>query len=555
MIGVFCQDNERNVFTEFFELFKTPWEFFEPDHSYDVVLSTQPTLADHGEARLVIVYSAKRTAYDELFNLTLQGSLSPRLIMSSENLLPVYGRGAIISGKGNLLLWEQSTNAPVAIEISESSQTVVRIGFNLGEEIAFLLLEGQPVEFAQYPSLDIHISLLRSWILNAGMALVEIPPQPMGYKSFACITHDVDFSGIRNHKFDATMWGFLYRAVFGSLVDLFKGKIRVNALLTNWLAVLKLPLVYLGLVKDFWKDFDDYVVADRGFTSTFFLIPIKNYAGLQKDDQKQGKRAVPYQINEVSDQVKYLLESGYEIGLHGIDAWQNSDSGRNELRLVADVTHQKRVGIRMHWLFFDHDTPRILEQAGFEYDATLGYNDTVGYRNGTAQVFCPIGLSELVELPLHIQDTALFFPRRLNLASEAARQLCQPILDFVFDSGGVLTISWHERSLKPERLWGDFYRWLLDELQSGNAWIGNAQQITDWFRLRRSFKFRRKDNHAVAVLIDAPTVESDLGPGIFIRLHAPFKPVLSPAEARDNFRDIPWNGRKMIDLSLGGEIE
>ena len=28
-----------------------------------------------------------------------------------------------------------------------------------------------------------------------------------------------------------------------------------------------------------------------------------------------------------------------------------------------------------------------LEKAGFSYDSTVGYNETIGYRAGTAQVF------------------------------------------------------------------------------------------------------------------------------------------------------------------------
>ena len=40
----------------------------------------------------------------------------------------------------------------------------------------------------------------------------------------------------------------------------------------------------------------------------------------------------------------------------------------------------------------------------------VGYNETVGFRAGTSQVFAPIGTKHLLELPLHIQDTSLLYP-------------------------------------------------------------------------------------------------------------------------------------------------
>ena len=38
-------------------------------------------------------------------------------------------------------------------------------------------------------------------------------------------------------------------------------------------------------------------------------------------------------------------------------------------------------------LFLLPESPRQLEAAGFDYDSTWGYNNAVGYRPGTSQVF------------------------------------------------------------------------------------------------------------------------------------------------------------------------
>src|SRR5438034_4827601 len=85
---------------------------------------------------------------------------------------------------------------------------MLRLGYSLFREVEYLLSVGQPPENAHTPTLDMHIMMLRDWILDAGITLLEIPPSPSGHRFAVCLTHDVDFLRIRDHKFDHTMWGF-----------------------------------------------------------------------------------------------------------------------------------------------------------------------------------------------------------------------------------------------------------------------------------------------------------------------------------------------------------
>ena len=52
MIGVIFRDTQKSVVEEFFELFKTPWEVFRPNRSYDVV-RTSAWETIHWAGRLV----------------------------------------------------------------------------------------------------------------------------------------------------------------------------------------------------------------------------------------------------------------------------------------------------------------------------------------------------------------------------------------------------------------------------------------------------------------------------------------------------------------------
>jgi len=101
----------------------------------------------------------------------------------------------------------------------------VRLGYDLFQEIHWLLTSGQPVENAHFPSIELHIAMLRNWMLEAGVAFIEIPPVPAGKRFMVSLTHDIDFIGIRDHKFDHTMWGFLYRSSVGALRDFARGRV------------------------------------------------------------------------------------------------------------------------------------------------------------------------------------------------------------------------------------------------------------------------------------------------------------------------------------------
>jgi hypothetical protein len=76
------------------------------------------------------------------------------------------------------------------------------------------------------------------------------------------------------------MFGFLYRAVLGSVRKLMRGEISLGDLLANWTAALKLPFMHLGLAKDIWGEFGDrYLEVEKGVRSTFFVIPFANQPG------------------------------------------------------------------------------------------------------------------------------------------------------------------------------------------------------------------------------------------------------------------------------------
>ena len=58
MIGVIANEVEHSTVVEFFELFKTPWEFHRPGAQYDVLICSNSTVPENN-ARLLLLYGAQ----------------------------------------------------------------------------------------------------------------------------------------------------------------------------------------------------------------------------------------------------------------------------------------------------------------------------------------------------------------------------------------------------------------------------------------------------------------------------------------------------------------
>ncbi|HZL44493.1 MAG TPA: hypothetical protein VFD66_14580 [Verrucomicrobiae bacterium] len=542
MIGVAVDPADREVAGEFFELFKTPWEFWRKEGSYDAVLCTLDSIPDQ-RPRLLLLYGSRSMPFDQARKNLLHSRYSGTGLVFGNTRIPIHGGVATFACASDAGLREESSGKAALFAEHVEDSAILRVGYDLFDEIRHLLTVGQPAKDAGLPTLELHIALLRNLMTGMGLAVVEIPPIPDRHPFIVCLTHDIDHPAIRNHWCDHTMFGFLYRATVGTLTSVCRGRKPLRDLCSNWTAALKLPFVYLGMAQDFWAQFDRYATLEQGMGSTYFVIPRKNDPGKGLDGNVAAARAARYDLVDVEPQLKRVLSSGCEVELHGIDAWCESGKGREEGDMVSQALGTQPSGVRMHWLYFDSGSPRALEEAGFLYDSTFGYNEAVGYRAGTGQVYKSLGTAGLYELPLHVMDTALFYPGRLNLSDADAWGAVLRLIDVAARFGGVLTLNWHDRSIAPERLWEGFYLKLLQELKSRGAWFPGAAEAVGWFRARRSasFDFVRIENGVVK--IKASVKAGSGAPGFRIRVHRPKvrkmeEPVLTGASP--DFVDIPF---------------
>ena len=519
MIGVIAPRALHGAVREFFELFKTPWEFYREGQRYPVILDADGATV-HGDAELVIVYGSRSTAFDHGRGALPRPARGAGTLSWNGHDIPLYGSAVSFASEGaqrDLVL--KHSQEPVAQVVRHGGATVVRVGYDLFDEVRYLLTKGQPAAQAAIPTLERHIALLRSLILAQGLPLAEIPPLPETHPFMVCLTHDLDHPSLRFHGVDHTTFGFLLRASIGSLLKALTGRLPLAAARRNLVAAMKLPFVHLGWAQDFWWTFDRYLDIEKGLGSTFFVIPVKGTPGRTADGLAPYKRASVYGVADVGERVRSLAQAGSEVAVHGIDAWIDSERGAAERDAVGAESRNATLGVRMHWLFFDEESPRRLENAGYAYDSTCGYNGTVGFRAGTTQVFKPLAAHTLLELPLTVMDTALFYPTHLDLTPAAARRTVAPLVDETERHGGVLTVNWHDRSIAPERLWDGFYLELLAELKRRNPWFPTAAQAVAWFRRRRSAKLETVRRDDGTVQVRAWTDQSADVPGLRVRVH------------------------------------
>ena len=144
MIGVIANPADRDVVCEFFELFKTPWEFYRPEREYDVLLCAGDGEFD-AKAKLLLLYSGGRTRFDDQQQIQTGRLGKQSCILSYQKYrIPIYGDSVTFLQNGSSLLTEEGSEECAAYLDTSGDSTFARIGYDLFGEVRKLLTVGQP---------------------------------------------------------------------------------------------------------------------------------------------------------------------------------------------------------------------------------------------------------------------------------------------------------------------------------------------------------------------------------------------------------------------------
>jgi hypothetical protein len=130
MLGVIANNYEKEIVNEFFELFKTPWEFYSENQVYDVVVCTGER-PEKVNASLVIIYSSEETPFDREHGITILNKKAGAMLENERKGVPSYGDVAILKGNLNQVMRVQGSSETAALEIKEENRRTIRFGFNI----------------------------------------------------------------------------------------------------------------------------------------------------------------------------------------------------------------------------------------------------------------------------------------------------------------------------------------------------------------------------------------------------------------------------------------
>ncbi len=212
----------------------------------------------------------------------------------------------------------------------------------------------------------------------------------------------------------------------------------------------------------------------RGVKSTFFLLTEKgqvNKRAYNSDYSIEDKR-IQREINE-------LVKSSNEIGLH---------KSLSQLTYAEEI---KKIGIpvwanRNHFLLMKwNDDLKAQIEVGIKVDASLGYAEHYGFRNGYSLPFYPFDIETktvlpILEIPLNIMDGT--FSSYMNKTADEGYDLVHHFIENNRENA-VISILWHNSHFTDYKYKGfpKMYERLLKLTQNGLVDVVDLTTLTQHY--------------------------------------------------------------------------
>lgn len=314
-----------------------------------------------------------------------------------------------------------------------------------------------------------HVTLLMAWLENAirGAAAREaLPkaPSPLpGVDHMVVSSHDIDFYFVARISAAKRLVKNL-----GIAVALY----RNPAFFAENLQML-LKLLAGGRVGDYLPRLLD-AIEQHGFRSTLFVVA------------RQGHKRDPnYRLDHLAGYLTESANRGFSVGLHGSYRSVIEDQSLpSEAACFQNQVGQAVYASRQHWLRFDHHKNLFaqLQRSGVACDSTLGFPDSIGFRNGASFAFPPYDFEterphDFLEIPLALMDGSL------EATSRTLRRPPQALAEAVLAASreyawGGISVLWHnpiEPLSVPSAINRVFWRCASQQGELKEKWMSAGQ--------------------------------------------------------------------------------
>jgi hypothetical protein len=178
---------------------------------------------------------------------------------------------------------------------------------------------------------------------------------------------------------------------------------------------------------------------ERGATSSLFVVADRGH-----------RRDPNYELSQIGGTLAAAAEKGFCIELHGsYNSGLKAACLNSEAAALERAVGRRVLGNRQHWLRFRSHQQlfEAIERAGLVFDSTLGFAETVGFRNGACFPFPPYNFEQerphkFLEVPLALMDGSL------EAAARSTGERSQAIAEEVLNEsrnwawGGIAAL-WH----------------------------------------------------------------------------------------------------------------
>lgn len=209
-----------------------------------------------------------------------------------------------------------------------------------------------------------------------------------------------------------------------------------------------------------------------------------------------------------------LLSKGFEIGLHGsFNSYSDEGLLTKEKYIIEKIIGGVH-GVRQHYLRFDNPSTWVKQRAaGFLYDATYGFAQSIGYRGGVSFPFYPRdennNIIDILEIPLTVMDCSL--TAYLKLTLQESFKTIKKLTNHIMNYNGLITILWHneyfEELVHPERR--RLYELVIQYFKLNNSWFASGKMVYDWWvkRERQNIEALHSDSK---LLIDVDKIKGGM---------------------------------------------
>ncbi|MGD0711203.1 MAG: hypothetical protein ABR968_08460 [Bacteroidales bacterium] len=244
------------------------------------------------------------------------------------------------------------------------------------------------------------------------------------------ISHDIDHITVWEHLFDLIIPKFYLR----NTIELFNGSIKIREYF----------LRFENIIENKWQNINEIIIFDKenNIPATFF-IGVNNGKGLN------------YSLNKSKKWIKKIIESGFDIGVHGIK-YSDIHGITEEYQNFQKISGLDSFGIRMHYLRTNYTTINNLSNAGYLFDSTV------------YEKISPYKVNNMWEFPLHIMDGYFIYQGKKyeNITFDQIIEYTKIEINKIIDMNiPYLTILFHDRYFCSSfSTWEKWYVWLIDYL-------------------------------------------------------------------------------------------